>query len=1336
MTKQSFIYASLLVWCISLTVEIPSVYSSTDSDSDGMPDQWESLYGLNVTVNDADLDADSDGLTNLQEYTFSTNPTSADTDNDGLSDLEESQLEFTAGQEFQINSYTNSTQDIPLAASDGSSYFVAWHSAGQDGSDYGLFGQLLDVSGNKIGNELQINTYTDGWQGRAYVASNGSTYFVAWDSENQDSNTSGVYGQLLDGSGAKIRSEFRINSYTMDNQSIPCIASCNSEYFATWQSNTQDGNSYGIFGRFFDASGNSTGSEFRINTYTIGSQSRPFIATDGIASYFVEWTSYGQIGADHDMYAQRYDASGTKLGSEFQINTYTPDSQLRASVASRGSTFFAIWESVNQDGANDGVYGQMFGSSGNKIGNEFRINTYTHDDQNFPRVASNGTSYLVVWQSEGQDGDDTGIFAQLFDAAGNKAGNEFRVNTYTDDTQYNASVTSNGSSYLVTWASNVQDGSGYGIFGKIITPANSNPLNPDTDNDGLFDGAEIALGTDPLDADTDGDGHLDGWEVDNGLNPLFDERIDSDNDGLPDDWENDYGLNPSVDDAQDDPDNDGLTNGAEYDRSTDPTVEDTDGDGLPDGWEVLNNLNPVIDDSSDDPDNDGLTNLYEFNNGLDAFDADTDNDGFPDGWEVNYDLDPLVDDRNDDRDNDGLTNIEEFNLGTLLNTPDTDGDGLTDGDELNVHTTLPDNPDTDGDGLPDGWEVTYGVDPLSHDSSIDSDNDGMSNLDEYNRGIDPFNIDSDNDGMTDGFEYYNNLDLKTDDSQLDADGDNLSNIDEFTNRTDPNNPDSDDDGLSDGDEIAAGTNPLSTDTDNDGMPDRWEVTNNLNPSFNDASDDADGDTLANIDEMHHATNPHLADSDSDTITDGDEVHQYFTNPNLTDSDYDGLSDPEELDTYHTDPLNPDMDGDRILDGDEISNATDPFTADATYEVIRQSAHYTILPENNHSSAFTKSMHYDIFTHTSAITDIVAYGSVNPSMTVWFDGLVNRNSDSDRMPDWWELFYGLLISADDANGDPDSDTLINLTEYLMDMNPTNNDTDGDSLSDDWEFFYGTDPIFADSHLDYDNDLVTNLAEKMFATDPLNPDTDGDGTSDGQEILSGLNPAVANRTFEQAARQSSTYSIIGETLNAAGATVHASDTYDQLLSAIIFYAPLFAESSAYRLEPGLLAVLSSDSDNDGMWDSWELFAGTDPFVHDATADPDNDTLTNIDEFRNNTLPHNADSDNDGQNDWFELYAGTNPLDAASRFGYTITTDADQFILLQWPSTDQRMYTIYMKQNLYDEFTIYKQHMYGAQDQTIFIDIGSDANRDGDFDDVNDIEPSSYPSVNKRFYKVIVE
>ena len=58
--------------------------------------------------------------------------------------------------------------------------------------------------------------------------------------------------------------------------------------------------------------------------------------------------------------------------------------------------------------------------------------------------------------------------------------------------------------------------------------------------------------------------------------------------------------------------------------------------------------------------------------------------------------------------------------------------------------------DTDNDGMEDQWELTHGLNyKLESDASLDSDNDGLTNLQEYQQGTLPNYYDSDGDDVND-----------------------------------------------------------------------------------------------------------------------------------------------------------------------------------------------------------------------------------------------------------------------------------------------------------------------------------------------------------------------------------------------------------------------------------------------------------------------------------------------------------------------------------------------------------------------------------------------------------
>ena len=125
---------------------------------------------------------------------------------------------------------------------------------------------------------------------------------------------------------------------------------------------------------------------------------------------------------------------------------------------------------------------------------------------------------------------------------------------------------------------------------------------------------------------------------------------------------------------------------------------------------------------------------------------------------------------------------------------DSDGDGLADVDELALGTD-PTNPDTDGDGLSDGVEVRMGTNPLvpnvieGCDPTQDTDGDRLNDCEERLLGTDPCAADTDGDGLTDLVEVHSGTNPLAPEEDLDSDGDGVSNAIEVETHTDPNSAD-------------------------------------------------------------------------------------------------------------------------------------------------------------------------------------------------------------------------------------------------------------------------------------------------------------------------------------------------------------------------------------------------------------------------------------------------------------------------------------------------------------------------------------------------------------------
>ncbi|MDR0779774.1 MAG: Ig-like domain-containing protein, partial [Pseudomonadales bacterium] len=142
--------------------------------------------------------------------------------------------------------------------------------------------------------------------------------------------------------------------------------------------------------------------------------------------------------------------------SDARVNAAQPyDRSQPASATLADGGYVTVWTSAFQDGSGLGVYLQRFDAAGNPRGGEQRVNTTTNWDQSAPAVAglSNGT-YVVTWQSALQDGSGLGVYMQRFAADGTPLGNETLVNALTArDQSHPAIVALANGNYAIAWNS-------------------------------------------------------------------------------------------------------------------------------------------------------------------------------------------------------------------------------------------------------------------------------------------------------------------------------------------------------------------------------------------------------------------------------------------------------------------------------------------------------------------------------------------------------------------------------------------------------------------------------------------------------------------------------------------------------------------------------------------------------------------------------------------------------------------------------------------------------------------------------------------------------------------
>ena len=292
--------------------------------------------------------------------------------------------------------------------------------------------RLLSVA--SLGDPFEANTQTVGDQvtfgqarASAVAVDRDGDYVAVLSSEESAGDGFDVYGQLFDSAGTPVGSEFRVNEMTEAQQKFAAVAmDDDGDFVVTWSSLWQDGSLYGIYARRYDAAGTPLGSEFRVNETTSNNQNFSAVAMDADGDFTIAWTSSDQDGDRTGVFARRYDADGTALTDEIAVNTTTAGNQRHPVIGSDsvGGTVIA-WTSDGQDGSSGGIFAQRLASDGSLIGDEFQVNSTTDGNQQLPSVAvSSGGNFLVAWQGFDLTDGEWKTYAQAFDSNATAVGTE------------------------------------------------------------------------------------------------------------------------------------------------------------------------------------------------------------------------------------------------------------------------------------------------------------------------------------------------------------------------------------------------------------------------------------------------------------------------------------------------------------------------------------------------------------------------------------------------------------------------------------------------------------------------------------------------------------------------------------------------------------------------------------------------------------------------------------------------------------------------------------------------------------------------------------------------
>jgi len=157
------------------------------------------------------------------------------------------------GPEFRVNS-TDATCATPVVTADGNGGFtVAWSQRDSEVPQHGwdVYARYFKGTNDPVGAAIRVNTYNFKDQFLPQIASGKGGEFVVWTSQGQDGSQEGVFGQLLV-KGVKSGNEFQINQSARSKQIHPSIAATTDGFVANWSSFTGGQNSLDIFAQKYN----------------------------------------------------------------------------------------------------------------------------------------------------------------------------------------------------------------------------------------------------------------------------------------------------------------------------------------------------------------------------------------------------------------------------------------------------------------------------------------------------------------------------------------------------------------------------------------------------------------------------------------------------------------------------------------------------------------------------------------------------------------------------------------------------------------------------------------------------------------------------------------------------------------------------------------------------------------------------------------------------------------------------------------------------------------------------------------------------------------------------
>jgi hypothetical protein len=318
----------------------------------------------------------------------------------------------------------------------GQAFLGIWQ-AGASGEEWNISGARIDALGEILDSTSIVVSTGCAAQISAGCAFSGSNYLASWEEEGD------IYGARVSRSGDVLDSSAFLICAAQETQDGPAVAWDGENFLAVWEDFRNQ--NLDIYGARIDSLGqllDSLGLPIRVDPGQ--DQRRPSIGFDG-ENYLVVWqTDLDSVGLNYRIEGLRVSSQGEALDPEpFLISTGQYGSY--PDVAFAGGKYLVVW----LDAYYFDIYGTFVETNG-AIGSQVGIRTASGLQQN-PKVASNGSEFLVVWEDFGMHWPNSDILATRVTPGGSVLDPGGIMVATTEDPEEHPSVTFNGYNFAVAW---------------------------------------------------------------------------------------------------------------------------------------------------------------------------------------------------------------------------------------------------------------------------------------------------------------------------------------------------------------------------------------------------------------------------------------------------------------------------------------------------------------------------------------------------------------------------------------------------------------------------------------------------------------------------------------------------------------------------------------------------------------------------------------------------------------------------------------------------------------------------------------------------------------------